>query len=61
LNGSNGRPSDDVLHDLRGMLRDRFGIEHVTLQVEAADHADDGSCCITDPRCFVPKTVRHYE
>jgi cobalt-zinc-cadmium efflux system protein len=55
---SNGRPSDDVLHDLRSMLRDRFGIEHVTLQVEAADHADDGSCCITDPRCFVPKTVR---
>ena len=55
---SNGRPSDDVLHDLRSMLRDRFGIEHVTLQVEAADHADDGACCITDPRCFVPKTVR---
>jgi cobalt-zinc-cadmium efflux system protein len=55
---SNGRPSDDVLHDLRGMLRDRFGIEHVTLQVEAVDHADDGACCITDPRCFVPKTVR---
>ena len=55
---ANGRPSDDVLHDLRSMLRDRFGIEHVTLQVEAADHADDGACCITDPRCFVPKTVR---
>jgi cobalt-zinc-cadmium efflux system protein len=55
---SNGRPSDDVLHDLRSMLRDRFGIEHVTLQVEAVDHADDGACCITDPRCFVPKTVR---
>jgi cobalt-zinc-cadmium efflux system protein len=55
---SNGRPSDDVLHDLRSMLHDRFGIEHVTLQVEAADHADDGACCITDPRCFVPKTVR---
>jgi len=55
---ANGRPSDDVLHDLRSMLRDRFGIEHLTLQVEAADHADDGACCITDPRCFVPKTVR---
>src|ERR1700737_2824708 len=55
---ANGRPSDDILHDLRSMLRDRFGIEHVTLQVEAADHADDGACCITDPRCFVPKTVR---
>jgi cobalt-zinc-cadmium efflux system protein len=54
---SNGRRSDDVLHDLRTMLRDRFGIEHVTLQVEAADHADDGACCVTDPRCFVPKSI----
>ena len=51
---SNGRPSEDVLHDLRTMLRDRFGIEHITLQVEAADHADDGACCVADPRCFVP-------
>jgi cobalt-zinc-cadmium efflux system protein len=55
---ANGRPSDDVLHDLRTMLHDRFGIEHLTLQVEAANHADDGACCITDPRCFVPKSVR---
>ena len=54
---SNGRRSDDVLHDLRTMLHDRFGIEHITLQVEAADHADDGACCIADPRCFVPRGV----
>src|SRR5438270_645280 len=54
---SNGRRSEDVLHDLRTMLRDRFGIEHVTLQVEGADHADDGACCVMDPRCFVPKAV----
>ena len=54
---SNGRPSDEVLHDLRTMLRDRFGIEHVTLQVEAVDHADDGACCSADPRCFVPIAV----
>jgi cobalt-zinc-cadmium efflux system protein len=54
---SNGRASEDVLHDLRSMLRDRFGIEHVTLQVEAADHADDGACCVADPRCFVPSGV----
>ncbi|MDQ6672104.1 MAG: cation diffusion facilitator family transporter [Chloroflexota bacterium] len=52
---SNGRTSDDVLHDLRHMLQERFAIEHVTLQVEAANHADGGACCITDPRCFVPK------
>ena len=54
---SNGRRSEDVLHDLRTMLRERFGIDHVTLQVEAADHADDGACCIADPRCFVPIAV----
>jgi hypothetical protein len=47
-----------VLHDLVSMLRNRFGIEHVTLQVEGADHADDGACCVADPRCFVPTSVR---
>jgi cobalt-zinc-cadmium efflux system protein len=52
-----GRPSEDVLHDLRTMLRDTFGIEHVTLQVEAANHADDGACCVADPRCFVPTPI----
>src|SRR5439155_17229623 len=46
---SNGRPSEEVLHDLRSMLRDRFGVQHVTLQVEAVDHADDGACCVADP------------
>ena len=54
---SNGRASEDVLHDLRTMLRDQFHIQHVTLQVEAADHADDGACCVADPRCFVPSGV----
>jgi len=54
---ANGRPSEDVLHDVRRMLSDRFGIEHMTLQVESVDHADDGACCITDPRCFVPTGV----
>jgi len=54
---ANGRPSEDVLHDLRHALKSRFGIEHMTLQVEALDHADDGACCIVDPRCFVPTTI----
>jgi cobalt-zinc-cadmium efflux system protein len=54
---ADGRPSEDVLHDLRTMLRDRFAIEHITLQVESADHADDGACCVADPRCFVPPGV----
>jgi cobalt-zinc-cadmium efflux system protein len=55
---ASGRPSEDVLHDLVTMLRDRFGIEHVTLQVESANHADDVACCVADPRCFVPTAVR---
>jgi cobalt-zinc-cadmium efflux system protein len=54
---SNGRPSQEVLHDLRHMLHEQFGIEHMTLQVEAIDHADDGACCIVDPRCFVPTPI----
>ncbi|MCA1643927.1 MAG: cation diffusion facilitator family transporter [Chloroflexi bacterium] len=55
---ANARSSDEVLHELVTMLRDRFGIAHITLQVEAADHADDGACCVADPRCFVPTAVR---
>ena len=55
---ANGRPSELVLHDLQRTLRERFGIEHVTLQVESADHADDGACCVVDPRCFVPSASR---
>lgn len=29
------RSSEDLLRDLRSVLRDRFGLEHVTIQVEA--------------------------
>lgn len=54
---SNGRPSEEVLHAAQTLLRERFGIEHATLQVEAVDHADDGACCVADPRCFVPTAV----
>jgi len=48
-----GRRGSDVLHDVRVLLRDRFEIEHATLQVERPDHADDGACCTVDPRCLV--------
>jgi cobalt-zinc-cadmium efflux system protein len=48
-----GRRSADVLHDVQRLLRERFGIEHATLQVEQLDHADDGACCTVDPRCLV--------
>lgn len=47
------RRGGEVLHDLRVALRDRFKIEHATIQVERVDHADDGACCIMDPRCLV--------
>ena len=47
------RPSSDVLHNQQVLLRQRFGIEHATLQVEQPDHADDGACCTLDPRCLV--------
>jgi cobalt-zinc-cadmium efflux system protein len=54
-----GRRGAEVLHDLRSMLRDSFGIEHVTLQVEvdSADPADDWACCTLDPRCLVPGPI----
>jgi Co/Zn/Cd efflux system component len=47
-----GRPSADVLHDLQRTLRDELHVDHVTLQVESADHIDDGACCVADPRCL---------
>jgi cobalt-zinc-cadmium efflux system protein len=47
------RPSEAILHDLQALLTERFGIRHATLQVEAEDHADDGACCVADPRCLV--------
>lgn len=47
------RYSSDVLHDLQDLLRTRFGIDHITLQVERPDHVDDGTCCSLDPRCFL--------
>ena len=57
---ASGRRSAEVLHDLRRLLRDRFGIEHATLQVEveAADREDDWACCELDPRCLVPGRLR---
>lgn len=51
---ASGRRSADVLHDLQSLLREELGIDHITLQVESAEHVDDGACCIVDPRCLVP-------
>ena len=49
---ASGRPSADVLHDLQSLLRERQGVDHITLQVESAGHVDDGACCVVDPRCL---------
>jgi cobalt-zinc-cadmium efflux system protein len=51
---ASGRSSEDVLHDVQHVLREQFEIEHATLQVESAEHADGGACCAPDPRCLVP-------
>lgn len=51
---ASGRRSADVLHDLQMLLREKLGVGHVTLQVESADHAGDGACCVADPRCLTP-------
>ena len=48
-----GRSSGEVLHDLQRLLRERFGVEHATLQVEQCDHDGDTVCCGLDPRCLV--------
>jgi cobalt-zinc-cadmium efflux system protein len=53
---ANGRPSSEVLHDLQRLLREDLHVDHVTLQVESADHADDGACCVMDPRCLLQTT-----
>lgn len=39
---ANGRPPGQLLNDLRKLLHDRFGIHHVTLQVEPEDY--NGPC-----------------
>jgi cobalt-zinc-cadmium efflux system protein len=49
---ANGRPSAEVLHDLQRLLREDLHVDHITLQVESDGHADDGACCVMDPRCL---------
>jgi cobalt-zinc-cadmium efflux system protein len=49
---ANGRPSAEVLHDLQRLLREDLHVDHITLQVESDAHADDGACCVMDPRCL---------
>jgi cobalt-zinc-cadmium efflux system protein len=53
------RPSSDVLHDLQAVLHEHFGIEHATLQIERADHIEDGVCCSADPRCLASAEHQH--
>jgi cobalt-zinc-cadmium efflux system protein len=37
---SGGRPQDDLLRRVKQMLRERYQIEHTTLQVESPDYGD---------------------
>jgi cobalt-zinc-cadmium efflux system protein len=39
-----GRPHGEVLHEIRNLIRRRFGIEHSTVQVERPDDCAGGSC-----------------
>jgi cobalt-zinc-cadmium efflux system protein len=45
------RDNGEALQDLQSILRNQFGIEHATLQLERAGHAGDGMYCTIDPRC----------
>lgn len=38
------RESDDVVVDVRNVLKEKFGIEHVTVQVESERLHSDGEC-----------------
>jgi cobalt-zinc-cadmium efflux system protein len=51
---ADSRRGSDVLHDLRLVLRDQFGIQHATLQVERTNHQDDGACCDIKVGCTIP-------
>src|ERR1051326_870118 len=53
-----GRSSEEVLHDAQRLLKERFHIDHATLQVEPDSHADDGACCTVDPRCLAVGPAR---
>ena len=55
---ANGRPSSRRPARSPALLREDLHVDHVTLQVESADHADDGACCVMDPRCLVPVRSR---
>ena len=39
-----GRPHGEVLHEIRDLIRRRFGIEHSTVQLERPDDCAGGSC-----------------
>lgn len=41
---TNGGPAIELLTCLRHLLHDRFGIEHVTLQIEPADFEERAAC-----------------
>lgn len=42
----------EMLQEVRDILEERFGIEHITLQVEQVERTDEGAWCTLDGRCF---------
>ncbi len=50
-------PHEELLAEMRSRLHDRFGIDHLTIQLETQDHENDVVyVCETGRGCFVPNT-----
>ena len=50
----------ELLAKVRGKLHDRFGIDHLTIQMETLDlEAEAVYVCETGTKCFEPATGRH--
>ncbi len=48
-------PHEVLLAEIRSRLHDRFGIDHLTIQLETRDHENDAVyICDTGRGCFVP-------
>lgn len=51
----------ELLSVVRGKLHDRFGIDHLTIQMETLDHeAEAVYICETGTKCFEPTVKKHF-
>jgi cobalt-zinc-cadmium efflux system protein len=52
-----GVAQHDLLRDLRAKLHDRFGVDHLTIQMETSDFDDETfHFCVAGTACFNPKS-----